>query len=125
MALALQVGVNYANDYSDGVRGTDDVRVGPMRLTATGTAPATHVKAAAFISFAVAALAGLGIVLLTGQWWMLAVGAACVLAAWWYTGGKNPYGYLGLGEVVVFVFGLGGIVWFVWLAIVLLRGDAG
>ena len=104
VALALQVGVNYANDYSDGVRGTDDVRVGPMRLTATGTAPASQVKQAAFLSFGVAALAGLGIVVLSGMWWMLAVGAVSVLAAWWYTGGKNPYGYLGLGELMVFIF---------------------
>lgn len=104
VALALQVGVNYANDYSDGVRGTDDARVGPMRLTATGTAAAGKVKAAAFISFGLAALAGLGIVLLSGLWWMIPVGVVCVLAAWWYTGGKHPYGYLGLGEVMVFVF---------------------
>lgn len=104
VALALQVGVNYANDYSDGVRGTDDVRVGPMRLTATGAAAASQVKAAAFISFGLAGLAGLGIVLLSGLWWMLAVGVVCVLAAWWYTGGRHPYGYLGLGEVMVFIF---------------------
>ena len=104
VALALQVGVNYANDYSDGVRGTDDVRVGPMRLTATGAAAAGQVKAAAFISFGLAALAGVGVVLLTGLWWMLVLGAACVLAGWWYTGGKHPYGYLGLGEAVVFLF---------------------
>src|SRR5699024_6708962 len=90
--------------YSDGVRGTDDARVGPVRLTATGAAPPARVKAAAFISFGVAALAGLGIVLLTGLWWMVVVGALCVLAAWWYTGGKHPYGYLGLGEVMVFLF---------------------
>lgn len=104
VALSLQVGANYANDYSDGVRGTDDVRVGPMRLTATGAAPASQVKQAALLSFGLAAVAGLGIVVLSGMWWMLALGAVSVLAAWWYTGGKNPYGYLGLGEVMVFIF---------------------
>ncbi|GAB3184959.1 1,4-dihydroxy-2-naphthoate polyprenyltransferase [Nesterenkonia halophila] len=104
VALALQVGVNYANDYSDGVRGTDDERVGPMRLTATGAAAPGRVKAAAFLSFGVAALAGLVIVVLSGQWWMLGLGVVCVLAAWWYTGGSRPYGYLGLGEVMVFLF---------------------
>ncbi|WP_300343669.1 1,4-dihydroxy-2-naphthoate polyprenyltransferase [Nesterenkonia sp.] len=104
VALALQVGVNYANDYSDGVRGTDDARVGPMRLTATGTAAPQQVKGAAVISFAVAAAAGAAIVLIIGAWWMLAVGVLCILAAWWYTGGSRPYGYLGLGEVMVFVF---------------------
>lgn len=104
VALALQVGVNYANDYSDGVRGTDDERVGPMRLTATGAASPGRVKAAAFLSFGVAALAGLVIVVFSAQWWMLALGVVCVLAAWWYTGGSRPYGYLGLGEVMVFLF---------------------
>lgn len=104
VALALQVGVNYANDYSDGIRGTDDARVGPMRLTGSGAAPAAAVKRAAFLSFGVAGLAGLGIVLLSGQWWMIAVGVVCVVAAWWYTGGRNPYGYLGLGEIMVFIF---------------------
>ncbi|GAB3190625.1 1,4-dihydroxy-2-naphthoate polyprenyltransferase [Nesterenkonia suensis] len=104
VALALQIGVNYANDYSDGVRGTDDARLGPMRLTASGAAAPPTVKAAAFLSFGVAGVAGLAIVALTGMWWMVAVGAVCVLAAWWYTGGSRPYGYLGLGEVMVFVF---------------------
>ena len=104
VALALQVGVNYANDYSDGVRGTDDVRVGPMRLTASGAAAPPQVKAAAFISFGVAGLAGLVIVLMIGAWWLIAVGLVCILAAWWYTGGSKPYGYLGLGEVMVFIF---------------------
>lgn len=104
VALALQVGVNYANDYSDGIRGTDDVRVGPMRLTGTGAAKPQQVKDAAFLSFGLASLAGLIIVILTGMWWMLAVGAACVLAAWWYTGGSKPYGYRGLGEIMVFIF---------------------
>jgi len=104
VALALQVGVNYANDYSDGVRGTDAVRVGPLRLVGSGLAEPAAVKRAAFISFGVAAIAGLIVVIMTGHWWLLAVGAACVLAAWYYTGGKRPYGYLGLGELFVFVF---------------------
>ncbi len=104
VALALQVGVNYANDYSDGVRGTDLDRVGPMRLTASGAARPGHVKAAAFGAFGVAALAGLGLVVASGQWWLVAVGAAAILAAWFYTGGSRPYGYRGLGEVGVFVF---------------------
>jgi 1,4-dihydroxy-2-naphthoate octaprenyltransferase len=104
VALALQVGVNYANDYSDGVRGTDTERVGPLRLTATGIARPGTVKLAAFAAFGVAGLLGLGLVALTGQWWLLAVGVVCVLAAWFYTGGKRPYGYAGLGEVGVFVF---------------------
>ncbi|MBK7821938.1 MAG: 1,4-dihydroxy-2-naphthoate polyprenyltransferase [Tessaracoccus sp.] len=104
VALALQVGVNYANDYSDGVRGTDDERVGPTRLVASGLASPQAVKAAAFVSFGVGAVAGVGVVALSGQWWLLLVGAACIVAAWFYTGGKKPYGYLGLGELMVFVF---------------------
>ena len=104
VSVALQVGVNYANDYSDGVRGTDAVRVGPLRLVGSGLAEPAAVKRAAFISFGVAAIAGLIVVIMTGHWWLLAVGAACVLAAWYYTGGKRPYGYLGLGELFVFVF---------------------
>ncbi len=104
VAVALQVGVNYSNDYSDGIRGTDAVRVGPVRLVGQGLAPARQVRLAAFASFAVAMLAGLGLVLLTHQWWLLLVGVACVAAAWLYTGGKHPYGYLGLGEIFVFVF---------------------
>ncbi|WP_261624990.1 1,4-dihydroxy-2-naphthoate polyprenyltransferase [Nesterenkonia marinintestina] len=104
VALALQVGVNYANDYSDGVRGTDDDRVGPMRLTGSGAAEPGQVKAAAFGCFGIAGMAGVLIVLLSGHWWMLIVGAVSVLAAWWYTGGSKPYGYMGLGEVMVFVF---------------------
>lgn len=104
VALALQVGVNYANDYSDGVRGTDVDRVGPMRLTASGTAAPRDVRTAAFASFGVAALLGLWLVVLSGAWWLLAVGALAVVAAWTYTGGRRPYGYLGLGEVGVFVF---------------------
>jgi 1,4-dihydroxy-2-naphthoate octaprenyltransferase len=104
VALALQVGVNYANDNSDGVRGTDTERVGPMRLTASAAARPGQVKAAAFAAFGVAGLLGLALVALSGQWWLLAVGALCVAAAWYYTGGRRPYGYLGLGEVGVFVF---------------------
>jgi 1,4-dihydroxy-2-naphthoate octaprenyltransferase len=104
VALCLQVGVNYANDYSDGVRGTDDHRVGPFRLTGSGAAPAGQVKAAAFAAFGAAAAFGLVLVAVSGAWWLLAVGAASILAAWFYTGGSRPYGYLGLGEVFVFVF---------------------
>ncbi|MFS0705964.1 1,4-dihydroxy-2-naphthoate polyprenyltransferase [Cellulomonas sp. 179-A 9B4 NHS] len=104
VALALQVGVNYANDYSDGVRGTDVDRVGPMRLTASGAARPGQVRAAAFAAFGVAAVLGTWLVALTGEWWMLAVGALAVVAAWTYTGGRSPYGYRGLGEVGVFVF---------------------
>ena len=104
VALALQVGVNYANDYSDGIRGTDAQRVGPLRLVGSGLARPGAVRTAAFASFGVAALAGLALVIITGQWWLLAAGAASVLAAWFYTGGKHPYGYLGLGELFVFVF---------------------
>jgi 1,4-dihydroxy-2-naphthoate octaprenyltransferase len=104
VSVALQVGVNYANDYSDGVRGTDAVRVGPLRLVGSGLAEPGAVKRAAFISFGLAAVAGLIVVIMTDHWWLLAVGAASVLAAWYYTGGKRPYGYLGLGELFVFVF---------------------
>ncbi len=104
VALALQVGVNYANDYSDGIRGTDDDRVGPTRLVASGLASPSAVKGAAFASFGFAALAGLAVVVLTGHWWLLAVGAAAIVAAWFYTGGSHPYGYLGLGELFVFIF---------------------
>lgn len=103
VSLALQVGVNYANDYSDGVRGTDDDRVGPMRLVGSGAATAPAVKRAAFLAFGVAAVAGLVLAAATA-WWLVAVGAVCVAAAWFYTGGSRPYGYLGLGEVMVFVF---------------------
>ena len=104
VALALQVGVNYANDYSDGIRGTDENRSGPVRLVGQGLAPAAHVKRAAFASFALAALAGLVLVAASGRWWLVLVGAASVVAAWYYTGGRRPYGYLGLGEIFVFVF---------------------
>ncbi|WP_432498914.1 1,4-dihydroxy-2-naphthoate polyprenyltransferase [Kineococcus gypseus] len=104
VALALQVGVNYANDYSDGVRGTDAERVGPFRLVGSGAAEPRTVRDAAFACFAVAGLAGLAVVALTQHWWLLLVGAASVAAAWYYTGGKRPYGYAGFGEVFVFVF---------------------
>jgi 1,4-dihydroxy-2-naphthoate octaprenyltransferase len=103
VSLALQVGVNYANDYSDGIRGTDADRVGPMRLVGSGRAAPGAVKRAAFAAFGVAALAGL-VLAATTAWWLVAVGAACVVAGWFYTGGSRPYGYLGLGEVMVFVF---------------------
>ena len=103
VSLALQVAVNYANDYSDGVRGTDDKRVGPLRLVGSGAKTASAVKRAAFLSFGVAAIFGLILALLTSLW-LLVVGALCILAGWFYTGGKKPYGYLGLGEVFVFVF---------------------
>ena len=104
VSLSLQIGVNFANDYSDGIRGTDDFRVGPPRLTGSGRVEPKLVRNAAFASFAVAGTAGLAIVALTGLWWLIAVGAACVVAAWFYTGGKRPYGYAGLGEIFVFVF---------------------
>ena len=105
VALALQVGVNYANDYSDGVRGTDDARVGPVRLVGQRLATPSSVKLAAFAAFGVAALAGLALVLLTQAWWLVLVGLAAIAAAWLYTGGPRPYGYAGLGELFVF-FGL-------------------
>jgi len=103
VSLMLQVGVNYANDYSDGVRGTDDVRVGPARLVGGGLAPAHSVKMAAMLSFLAAAVAGLVLSIVTSPW-LLVVGVASILAGWFYTGGKNPYGYRGLGELFVFVF---------------------
>ena len=104
VALALQVGVNYANDYSDGIRGTDDSRVGPVRLVGQKLAVAANVKAAAFLSFGFAAVTGLALVALAEAWWLLPIGIASIVAAWTYTGGDKPYGYLGLGEVFVFVF---------------------
>jgi 1,4-dihydroxy-2-naphthoate octaprenyltransferase len=104
VALALQIGVNFANDYSDGVRGTDASRTGPQRLVASGAASPGAVKAVAFGFFAVAGIAGLALTWLTGQWWLIAVGVACVGAAWFYTGGSHPYGYRALGELGVFIF---------------------
>ena len=103
VSLALQVGVNYSNDYSDGIRGTDDVRVGPVRLVAGGLAKPSHVKRAAMMAFGVAAIAGLILALAT-TWWLILVGLVAMLAGWGYTGGPKPYGYLGLGELFVFVF---------------------
>ena len=104
VALALQVGVNYANDYSDGIRGTDRERVGPVRLVGQGLAKPGNVKLLAMLCFASAALLGLALVALSDAFVMLLVGAASIAAAWYYTGGRRPYGYCGLGEVFVFVF---------------------
>ena len=104
VALALQIGCNLANDYSDGVRGTDDDRTGPPRLTASGQVAPGVVKLAAFGCFGLGGVLGLVLVVLSGQWWLLAVGAAAIAAAWFYTGGARPYGYAGLGEVFVFIF---------------------
>jgi 1,4-dihydroxy-2-naphthoate octaprenyltransferase len=103
VSLAVQVGTNYANDYSDGIRGTDDDRVGPVRLVASKLKPAAAVKRAAMLSFAVAAVAGLALAAAV-SWWLLVVGAACFAAGWFYTGGSRPYGYAGFGEVAVFLF---------------------
>jgi 1,4-dihydroxy-2-naphthoate octaprenyltransferase len=103
VSLLLQVGVNYANDYSDGIRGTDDARVGPLRLVGSGLATPRSVKAAAFAALGAAGLVGLVLAATTG-WWLVGVGLVCILAAWFYTGGSRPYGYMGLGEVMVFVF---------------------
>ena len=102
-ALAIQIGANYANDYHDGIRGTDDKRVGPVRLVAMGLARPEAVKRAAFASFAVAAVAGLALAA-TVTWWLVLVGAASFAAGWLYTGGSRPYGYYGYGELFVFVF---------------------
>ncbi|MBO4236688.1 1,4-dihydroxy-2-naphthoate polyprenyltransferase [Pseudonocardia alni] len=104
VAVALVIGVNFANDYSDGIRGTDDDRVGPQRLVGSRAAEPATVKAAAFACFGVAAVAGLVLTAVSGQWWLLLVGALCIVGAWYYTGGSRPYGYAGLGEVAVFVF---------------------
>ena len=104
VALLLQIGVNYANDYSDGIRGTDDDRVGPLRLTGSGAAAPGQVRAAALLCFGLAALAGAVLVVLSRQWWFIPVGLSAVLAAWGYTGGRSPYGYRGLGDVFVFVY---------------------
>jgi 1,4-dihydroxy-2-naphthoate octaprenyltransferase len=104
VAVAMVIGVNYANDYSDGTRGTDDDRVGPLRLVGSGVAAPSTVRTMAFGWLGLAMLAGVVLVALSGKWWLLLVGAVCVLGAWFYTGGKHPYGYLGLGEVAVFLF---------------------
>ena len=104
VAVLLQIGVNYSNDYSDGIRGTDAFRVGPQRLTGAGLARPRTVLTVALVCFGLAGVAGIVIVILTGHWWLLAVGAAAILAAWYYTGGRRPYGYNALGEVFVFLF---------------------
>lgn len=104
VALFLQIGVNFANDYSDGIRGTDEHRVGPLRLTGSKSVRPQAVKFAAFLFFGLAAVAGATIVLLTQHWWFIPVGIAAIVAAWFYTGGKSPYGYSGLGEIAVFIF---------------------
>lgn len=104
VALALQVGVNYANDYSDGIRGTDDRRLGPVRLVGQGLAPPGEVKLAAYLAFFLAGLVGFSLIALSGAWLFVPIGVACIVAAWFYTGGSRPYGYRGLGEVMVFVF---------------------
>jgi 1,4-dihydroxy-2-naphthoate polyprenyltransferase len=110
VALALQIGVNYANDYSDGIRGTDERRVGPVRLVAAGIAAPRRVLAAAVGCFAVACVAGFVLAAVT-SWWLILLGAAAVAAAWTYTGGRYPYGYHGFGEVAVFAFfGLAAVV---------------
>ncbi|MEN9752806.1 MAG: hypothetical protein RL670_497 [Actinomycetota bacterium] len=125
VALFLQIGVNFSNDYSDGIRGTDDFRVGPARLTGSKLVAASKVKNAAWISFAIAAVAGLIATVATANWWFIAVGAVAIVAAWFYTGGKKPYGYAGLGEVVVFVFfGLVATVGTAYLQVGYLAGDA-
>jgi 1,4-dihydroxy-2-naphthoate octaprenyltransferase len=103
VALALQVGVNYANDYSDGVRGTDAARTGPQRLVGGGLAEPRAVKLAAWLCFAIAGIAGFVLALVSSPW-LLLVGAASIAAAWFYTGGPRPYGYSGFGELFVFVF---------------------
>ncbi len=104
VALALQVGVNFANDYSDGIRGTDNKRIGPVRLVGQELARPPVVRLAAFSAFGVACIAGLALVVATQAWWLLLVGVACVAAAWLYTGGPHPYGYHGLGEIFVLIF---------------------
>ena len=104
VAVGLQIGVNYANDYSDGIRGTDAHRVGPSRLTGSGAAKPRAVLTVALVFFALAGIAGITVSILSGFPWLIAVGAVCIVAAYFYTGGKHPYGYYALGEVFVFVF---------------------
>lgn len=130
VALLLQVAVNFSNDYSDGIRGTDRVRVGPTRLTASGLVSDKTVLRAALASFLGAAVFGLILIVWSGEWWMLLVGIAAIAAAWFYTGGKNPYGYMGLGFSELFVFVFFGLVatvgttyvqsysapWWLWLS---------
>jgi 1,4-dihydroxy-2-naphthoate polyprenyltransferase len=104
VAVGMVIGVNFANDYSDGVRGTDDERVGPMRLVGSRAATPQAVRTAAFVSLGIGALAGIALLAVSGAWWLLLVGAICLAGAWFYTGGSSPYGYRGLGEIAVFVF---------------------
>ena len=103
VSLSLQIGVNFANDYSDGIRGTDTDRIGPTRLTASGLASPNAVKSAAYISFLIGAIVGLILAVQT-SWWLILIGGVAILAAWGYTGGQNPYGYSGFGEISVFIF---------------------
>ncbi|AOS61341.1 1,4-dihydroxy-2-naphthoate polyprenyltransferase [Actinoalloteichus hymeniacidonis] len=104
LSISLIVGVNYANDYSDGIRGTDAVRTGPLRLVGSGVAKPKQVLIAAIVSLSIAVAIGVALTVLSQQWWLAPVGLVCVAAAWFYTGGKRPYGYAGFGEVAVFVF---------------------
>ncbi len=104
VSIFLQIGVNFANDYSDGVRGTDKFRVGPARLTGSGLVNPKRVLATALVFFGLAAVCGLIAIVLSGRWWLLLIGVFAIIAAWFYTGGRKPYGYMGLGELVVFVF---------------------
>jgi 1,4-dihydroxy-2-naphthoate octaprenyltransferase len=104
VALSLIIGVNFANDYSDGIRGTDENRVGPLRLVGSGVAAPRLVLTAALACLGLAGVLGLALVIASGRWWLLVMGAVCILGAWFYTGGKKPYGYAGLGEIAVFVF---------------------
>ncbi len=118
VAVFMQIGVNYANDYSDGVRGTDDYRVGPARLTGAGKARPRTVLIVSLSFLALAAVAGLALTIRTQQWWLIAVGAVCIVAAWFYTGGKRPYGYNALGELFVFVFfGLVATIGTTWIQV--------
>ncbi|WP_410561813.1 1,4-dihydroxy-2-naphthoate polyprenyltransferase [Amycolatopsis sp. cmx-4-61] len=110
VSLSLIIGVNFANDYSDGIRGTDEHRVGPLRLVGSGIAAPKAVLTAALVCLGLAGVLGLVLVTVSGHWWLLAMGALCILGAWFYTGGKKPYGYYGFGEIAVFVFfGLAGV----------------
>lgn len=111
VSVSIQIAVNYANDYSDGIKGTDDQRVGPVRLVGQKLASPKSVKTAAMLFFFIAALSGLFITILSGQWWFLLLGLSAIIAAWTYTGGPKPYGYAGLGEVFVFIyFGLVAVI---------------
>ena len=111
VSVSIQIAVNYANDYSDGIKGTDDQRVGPVRLVGQKLASPQAVKTAAILFFFVAALSGLFITILSKQWWFLLLGLSAFIAAWTYTGGPKPYGYAGLGEVFVFIyFGLVAVI---------------